>query len=208
MQKPYNLVFLGPQGSGKGTQAQSFSQDLNIAHISMGNILRQASQTDTSLAKILNSGNLVPDEITIELLEKRLKKGDTQKGYILDGFPRTLNQAQKLSDITNLKAVFLIDISDEEAIKRLSGRRTCPQCGAVYHIKHNPPKQENLCDQDNSKLIIRKDDQPQAIKKRLELYHKQIDPIINYYQKKDLLIKINGEQSIEGVTQDIKEKIS
>jgi adenylate kinase len=197
------LIFIGPQGSGKGTQAEIISKKFSIAHISTGELLRNTKgklkkQTDN----YMNKGKLIPDKLMIKILEQRIKKKDCKEGFILDGFPRNIEQAKKLDKITSINKVIEIKISDKQAIKRLEGRRICPKCGANYNLVTSPkPKQKEKCDKCGSKLIKRKDDTKPAIKKRLNIYHKKTESILDYY--KDKVIKINGEQSIDKVSKDI-----
>ncbi len=201
------LIFIGPQGSGKGTQAKIISKKFSIAHISTGELLRSTKgklkqQTD----KYMNKGKLIPDKLMIKILEQRIKKKDCKKGFILDGFPRNIKQAKKLDKITSIDKVIEIKISDKQAIKRLEGRRICPICGANYNIVTSPkPKQQEKCDKCGSKLIKRKDDTKTSIKKRLTIYHKKTEPILDYY--KDKVIKINGQQSIDKVTKNIMKNL-
>jgi len=195
------LVFIGPQGSGKGTQAKIISEKLNIPHISTGDLLRNAEgELKEKINSILNSGKLISDELVLDLLKKRISEDDTKNGFILDGFPRNLKQAKMLKKITKIDKIIEISISDEESIRRLSGRLNCKNCGAIYNINTGPkPKIDNKCDKCNSDLYQREDDKPEAIKRRLETYHKETEPILENYPH----VKIDGEQSIEKVTQDI-----
>lgn len=189
-----NLIFVGPQGSGKGTQAKIISEKLNLDHISTGDLLRNIEgDIKKKVDKYVNKGLLIPDDLMLEILKKQLSEN-----FILDGFPRNLKQAEMLSSIIDIDKVVEIFISDKEAIKRLSGRRTCKKCGAIYNIYTNPPKKD-VCDKCGGELIKRKDDNEEAIKKRLEIYHSETEPILEKYP----VLKINGEQEIEKVTKDI-----
>lgn len=190
------VVFLGPPGAGKGTQSALLGERLSFVQISTGDLLREAVKNGTSLGKkakaFMDEGKLVPDELIIEIIEEKLEHL-YDKNIILDGFPRTIKQAQALDELLkrknrNLNAVILFDISDEEVIKRLSGRRVCPTCGAVYHIIYNPPKNDGLCDRCGSPLIQRDDDKEDVIKKRLEVYHSQTSPLIEYYGNKVVVV--------------------
>jgi len=201
------LLFIGPQGSGKGTQAAIISKEINIPHISTGDLFRAATGTlKEELDSYMNSGKLVPDELTLKILKQRLEHHDCKKGFILDGFPRNLKQAELLEHITKIDKVIEIDISDKEAIKRLSGRVSCEKCKAGYNLVTEPkPKNPHKCDICQGKLIQRADDTEQAIKKRLETYHKETEPILKKYE--NLLITINGEQNIDKITEEILEKL-
>lgn len=204
----YNIIMLGPQGSGKGTQAQLLAQKLNIPAISMGDIIRneikkKKSKIGKTIEPFVKKGELIPLEINNQLLEQRLKQKDAQAGFILDGYPRNITQAKYLDKITDLTHAIEIDISDQESIERLGGRRTCKKCAAVYHIKYNRPKKGNICDKCGGELFIRDDDYPDAIKQRLEIYHKDTEPILDYYKKKGILYKIRGEQNIKDVNKDV-----
>ena len=193
-----NIVMLGPQGSGKGTQAKFISEKFNIPHISTGDIFRKNITEETELGKLassfINKGELVPDEVTNKLVESRIKDDDCNGGFILDGFPRNLSQAEFLDSITNINKSIDIEIPDKEVVFRLEGRRTCTnkECGAIYNVNTSPkPKDESKCDK------------PEAIKKRLEIYHNETSPLIDYYGNKDVLKKIDGMQSIKKVFEDI-----
>lgn len=199
------LIFLGVQGSGKGTQGKIISRRLNITHISTGDLLRSS---EGKLRKVIDSyiskGNLVPDDLILKLLKKRLKKEDCKNGFILDGFPRTMEQARDLDKVAKIDKVIEIFISDEEAIRRVSARWNCEKCGIAYNIITEPkPKQKDKCDKCGSTLSQREDDKPESIKKRLQIYHKEIKPMLEHYDH----IKIDGEQSIEKVAEDILKEL-
>ncbi len=200
-----NIVFIGVQGSGKGTQAKIIAEKLGIVHISTGDLLRSAQgNLKKEVDNYVNVGRLIPDDLMLKILNERLQKSDAQKGFILDGFPRNIEQAKALDKIIKISNAFDIHISDEEALKRLSGRVTCEKCKAGYNLYTAPkPKNPAICDICQGKLIQRADDNPEAIKKRIEIYHKDTEPIIKFYNT----IKVNGEQSIEKVTQDIEKAI-
>ena len=189
-----NLVFLGPPGAGKGTIAKVAKEALGVPHISTGDLFRANIKNETELGKrvkeILASGGLVPDEITIKMVENRLSESDCEKGYILDGFPRTIPQAEALSKMSNVEGVINFVLSEEEIIKRLSGRRMCPSTGRTYHIRFNPPKVEGLDDDTGEPLIQRDDDKPEAIRHRLELYNEATAPLIDYYKAKDVVLDL------------------
>ncbi|MHA1583245.1 MAG: adenylate kinase [Candidatus Baldrarchaeia archaeon] len=211
------IILLGPPGSGKGTQAKLLSKKYSIPHIAMGDILREEVARKTPLGKKVNvymsKGELVPDEIVIEVLKKRLQEADCVDGFILDGFPRTLNQAKALDNMLNelnlkIDAVIYIDVPDEEIMKRLSLRRTCKVCGRIYNLHYNPPKQDGKCDVCGGELIIRDDDKPEVIKNRLKVYNDQTKPLVDYYESHKLLIRINGVDSIDKVFQQIVKELS
>lgn len=190
-------VFLGPPGAGKGTLASEVAKEYGMVHISTGDLFREAIKNGTELGKkikaVIESGALVSDDLTIALLKERLDKNDwTKSGFILDGFPRTIPQADALSSIVKLDCVINLDISDEEVVERLSGRRICSKCGKSFHIKFMKPKKEDTCDSCSASLITREDDKEEAIKKRLDNYTKQTQPLIEYYKGKNLLIDIDA----------------
>ncbi len=211
------VILFGPPGSGKGTQGKMIAEEMGIPHIATGDIMRQAISEGTELGQkvkeFLGRGLLVPDEIVIQIIEERLKKDDTKKGFILDGFPRTVPQAIALDElfeklnIRNYKIIWL-DVSDEEILKRMSGRRTCKVCQSVYNIYSNPPKVEGICDVCGGELVIREDDKEEKVRKRLEVFREQTMPIIDYYQKKNRKIaKIDGVGKLEEIREKIKDEI-
>jgi adenylate kinase len=206
------IVIFGPPGAGKGTQAKFISEEFNVPHISTGDILRENVREGTALGKkakaYMDKGALVPDELLIDIIKERLRKPDTRRGFLLDGYPRTLAQAKALDAILddinkNLDAVVNVDVSANELVRRLAGRMTCRTCQASYHIKSNPPKVPGICDQCGGELYQRADDTEAAIKNRIEVYKKQTQPLIDYYKKKGLLIDIDGEREIDEVRSDI-----
>jgi len=206
------LIFLGPPGVGKGTQAQRLSAQQGIPKISTGDILREAVAKKTALGvqakSFMDSGKLVPDEVVIGIIRERLKEADSQKGFILDGFPRTVPQAEALAsmlrqDGRTIDRVLNFELADEELVRRLSGRRSCPNCQAVYHLEFSPPQKPDLCDQCGGRLIQRSDDQPETIRKRLEVYRSQTVPLIRFYEEQGLLIRIDGLGFPETVFQRI-----
>ena len=207
-----NLVFLGPPGSGKGTQALRVAKELNLTHISTGDLLREAVKNMTELGRqaeeFMNSGNLVPDELIVKLIEEKISNGDEGKGVILDGFPRTIPQAESLKKMfeqnqEHLDSAVLLEVSDEEVVKRLSGRWFCPKCNAGYNYPSNRPKQEGLCDSDGQELLRRPDDDEAVVKNRLDVYKKQTQPIEEFYRQESILKEIKGEQQPDVVFQDI-----
>ena len=191
-----NLVFLGPPGAGKGTMAVRVAEHYGIPHISTGDIFRANIKGETELGKkvkaILDAGNLVPDELTIDLVKDRLTKPDAQKGYILDGFPRTIPQADALAGFSTVAKALNFVLVDEEVVKRLSGRRVHPGSGRTYHVLFSPPKVADVDDVTGEPLVIRPDDQEDAIRNRLEVYRKQTEPLIAYYQSRNLLVDIDS----------------
>lgn len=205
------LLLLGPPGAGKGTQAKFLMSKLKIPQISTGDILRESVKNTTTLGRkakeFMDRGALVPDNLMIELINERLKKKDVKDGYILDGFPRTIPQAEELEKITNLDHVIQLKVPDKDLISRLSGRRTCDKCGEVFHVELNRPKVDGVCDSCDGKLMQRADDNATVIKKRLDAYHNQTNPLVGYYQKKKKLIKIDGTKTPKNIFQLILEVI-
>ncbi len=203
-----NLVFLGPPGAGKGTIAAIAKDDFNIPHISTGDLFRYNIKNETELGKevkaILASGELVPDSVTIKMVEDRFTNDDAKAGFILDGFPRTINQADALAEMKEIDAVINFVLDRETIIKRLSGRRMCKSTGKIYHVIYNPPKVEGIDDETGEALIQRDDDKEDAILNRLEVYQAQTEPLINYYREKGLLIDIDSNQAPEKVLADVK----
>ena len=202
-----NIIIFGPQGSGKGTQAKILSDKFNIPHISTGVIFRTHIKKQTKIGKkiatLINNGDLVPDEITNSIIKKWLKKANAKNGFILDGYPRDLAQAKYLSTITNLTFALEIWISDIVAIERISQRRICSKCKSVYHLVSKPPKNEQTCDICHGDLIVRQDDKPNAVKKRLDLYHSKTESLIEFYKKLKIFHQIDGEKSITKVSEKI-----
>jgi Adenylate kinase (EC 2.7.4.3) len=206
------VILFGPPGSGKGTQGKMIAEEIGIPHIATGDIMRQAISDGTELGlkvkEFVGKGLLVPDEIVIQIIEERLKKDDTKNGFILDGFPRTIPQAVALDELfqkintQNYKVIWL-DVPDEEIVKRISGRRTCKNCQAVYNIYFNPPKVDGICDVCGGELFIREDDKEEKVKKRLEVFREQTLPLIDYYQKKRR--KDNQSERSRGCGRDKRE---
>ncbi len=198
-----NIVLLGPPGAGKGTVAALLKKELGVPHISTGDIFRENIKNGTELGKkvqgIMASGGLVPDEVTIEMVRDRLSKDDTAQGYILDGFPRTIAQAEALCTIDDIDRVINFVLDEEEIVKRLSGRRLCKSTGRIYHIVSNPPKKEGIDDETGEPLIQRDDDKPEAIRHRLEVYRKDTAPLIGFYTEKGLITDIDASVSPEEV---------
>ena len=209
--KPLRVAFFGPPGSGKGTQAKKFAESLGLPHISTGDILRNI-QEDTAnplsqeVAAVMSRGEFVSAELVNRLVADRLKQDDCENGFILDGYPRTLGQAEFLDGIIELGLAILIDVSDAAIVDRMSGRRVCKN-GHTYHIKYNPPKDLSVCDVCGEPLYLREDDNPETVLKRLEKYHQETDAILNRYNEKGILTKVDGEKNIDEVYDQIIEKI-
>ncbi len=203
-----NLIFLGPPGSGKGTQASMLAAEYGLSHISMGDILRQEIKQESDVGKeassFLKNGLLVPDDVVNKIALKAVK-GASGKGFLLDGYPRTQYQAEFLSKNVTIDKVVYIDVPKEDIVKRLSGRLVCKNCGAVYHVKNKPPKQEGVCDACGGELYVRNDDKEETILKRFEVYAKETEPLVEYY--KDKLIRINGAGGLEQVFASIKRSL-
>ena len=202
------LTIMGPPGGGKGTQAEILSEKLGIPHISTGAIIRNAIREKTQLGLIADDyiakGQLVPDELVIDMVSNRLLEKDCKNGYILDGFPRTLPQARAMDEIgIELDFVLNLLVADDVIVTRLSGRRECKACAAPYHIKFNPPKKDGVCDKCGGVLISREDDVPETIRQRLSVYHQQTEPLIGFYKEKELLVDVAGKESIEDTTQEV-----
>ena len=196
-----NLIFLGAPGAGKGTQAEKISEAFNIPQISTGNILREAVKNGTEYglkAKVaMESGALVSDEIVIGILQDRIAKDDCKNGFILDGFPRTVPQAEALDSMgIKIDKVIEIDVPDEKIKNRLSGRRVCEGCGASYHIEYNPSKVEGVCDKCGDKTVIRKDAQPETVLERLAVYHEKTAPLKDYYANQGKLVTVEGQEEV------------
>lgn len=204
-----NTILLGPPGVGKGTAAKKMVSAYGIPQISTGDLLREAVKNQTELGmqakKYMDAGELVPDALVIGMLKDRVAQQDCAKGFILDGFPRTIPQAESL-DASGIRidAVVSLVAPEEVIVERLGGRRDCPKCGAIYHVKNSPPKKEGTCDQCGTALITRDDQKPEVISNRLKVYRTQTEPVIGYYKKKNLLKEINAVQPIDAVFKDIQ----
>lgn len=206
------LIMLGAPGAGKGTQAKKIAEKYGIPHISTGDIFRANIKAGTELGmkakSFMDQGQLVPDEVTIGMLLDRISQDDSKAGYVLDGFPRTIPQAESLTAALKERGEKIdyavnVDVPDENIIHRMSGRRACVGCGATYHIMYNAPKTENICDTCGEKLILRDDDKPETVQNRLRVYHDQTQPLIDYYKKEGVLVEVDGTQDLEKVFQDI-----
>ncbi len=202
------IIMLGAPGAGKGTQAKMLADKYKIPHVSTGDIFRANIKNGTELgtkAKVyMDQGMLVPDELTCDLVVDRIKQDDCKDGYILDGFPRTIPQAEcldKALDALNDKIDFAVNVEvpDENIIRRMSGRRACLSCGRTYHIVYNPPKEEGICDECKKELVLRDDDKPETVEKRLKVYHEQTQPLIDYYRNKGVLAEVDGTRDMQEV---------
>jgi len=207
MKGPLKIAMFGPQGSGKGTQAAMLAEKYNLPALSTGDIFRSEIKKQTDLGKsvesLINGGRLVPDEITNKIVLGELAKEKYKNGFILDGYPRNMNQLAALEKNIGLDWAILLAISDEEVVKRLASRRVCSNCGAIYNILNKPPQKEEVCDLCGEKLLMRDDDKPEAIKKRLAIFHTETEPVLAYYKEKNKLIEIVGAGSIEEVFEEI-----
>lgn len=206
------IVMLGAPGAGKGTQAIKIADKYDIPHISTGDIFRANIKGGTELGQkaksYIDKGELVPDEVTIGMLLDRIAQDDCKNGYVLDGFPRTIPQAESLTEALKSQGdqidfALNIDVPDEAIIERMSGRRACPKCGATYHIVYAAPKTENICDKCGNELIIRSDDKPETVKDRLNVYHQQTEPLIAYYKTAGVLREVDGTQELPKVFEDV-----
>ncbi len=209
------IVFMGPPGAGKGTQAEKLIEELDIPHIATGDIFRQAVSQGTELGQkaksYMDAGQLVPDEVVIGIVEERLSQPDCQDGFLLDGFPRTVKQAEALDEVLKdnpLDKVLYIDVDFEELVERLAGRRICRKCGRSYHVKFNPPQVRGVCDVDGGELYQRDDDTEETARERLEVYLESTRPLVDYYEKKGLLNRINGSQPPEAVFNEIMSAVN
>ena len=206
------IIMLGAPGAGKGTQAKRISDKYEIPHISTGDIFRANIKNGTDLGKkakeYMDQGLLVPDELVVDLVVDRVQKEDCMKGYVLDGFPRTIPQAQGLTKAleslsTAIDYVIDVDVPDEEIVSRMAGRRACLSCGATYHTDYMPSAKGEICDRCDDKLVLREDDKPETVKKRLDVYHEQTQPLIDYYSKMGVLKTVDGTKIMEDVFEDI-----
>ncbi len=212
-----NLVLLGPPGSGKGTQGERLQEDLRLPYYATGDILRAAVRDETELGRMakeyMDRGDLVPDEVIVGVIAERIDSTEARDGFILDGFPRTMPQAEaldaKLEELGRaVTAVLLIDVSDDEVVRRLGGRRTCEENGHVFHVEFNPPQREEVCDLDGSELIVRDDDKPEVIRHRLDQYHAKTEPLVGYYDHRSVLRRIDGSAAPDGVEEEIRRTLA
>ena len=207
-----NIILMGLPGAGKGTQASEIVKKFPIPHISTGDMFRKAIKDETDLGKeaksYMDRGELVPDEVTVGIVKERISEDDAKKGFLLDGFPRTIDQAESLIQIMSeldreIDAVINIEVPEEELMNRLTGRRICEKCGTTYHLVFNPPKVDGICDIDGGKLYQREDDNPETVSNRLSVNVKQSKPILEYYNNKGVLKNIDGSKDIDEVTKDV-----
>jgi adenylate kinase len=207
-----NIILMGLPGAGKGTQASEIVKKFPIPHISTGDMFRKAIKEETDLGKeaksYMDRGELVPDEVTVGIVKERISEDDAKKGFLLDGFPRTIDQAEALNDIMkqldrDIDAVINIEVPEEELMNRLTGRRICPKCGTTYHLVFNPPKEDGVCDLDGEKLYQREDDNPETVANRLNVNVKQSKPILSFYDEKGVLKNIDGSKDINKVTEGV-----
>jgi adenylate kinase len=212
-----NLILLGPPGAGKGTQAERLREDFDVDYIATGDMLRKAVADETELGKkakeYMDRGELVPDDVIIGVILEEVESETGQDGFLLDGFPRTIDQATALDDALarldrKLTAVLLIDAPDDEIVRRLSGRRMCAKSGHVYNVHTDPPKHDEVCDQDGSRLVQREDDREETVRKRLEVYHRQTSPLEHFYEERDLLKRFDGTRSPTEVHDHIRATIA
>ena len=208
------VIMLGAPGAGKGTQAKKIAEKYEIPHISTGDIFRANIKNGTELGNkaksYMDQGHLVPDELTCDLVVDRIKQADCKNGYVLDGFPRTIPQAEALKAALDKMGETIdyaidVEVPDENIVNRMGGRRACPGCGCTYHIEHNPPKVEDICDVCGAKLVLRDDDKPETVTKRLSVYHEQTKPLIDFYKKEGVLREVDGTQDLNDVFQAITE---
>ncbi|HEU4973546.1 MAG TPA: adenylate kinase [Baekduia sp.] len=212
-----NLILVGPPGAGKGTQAERLTEDFNLPYFATGNILRAAVADGTELGRkakaFMDAGELVPDAVIIGVILEALEGDAASDGFLLDGFPRTVPQADALASAIErvgrkLTAVLLIDVDDDEVVRRLSGRRTCVKAGHTYHVEFDPPKHDDVCDQDGSRLVQRDDDKPETIRKRLAVYHDQTEPLVAYYEERELLRRFDGSRAPTEVHDHIRATVA
>jgi adenylate kinase len=212
-----NLILLGPPGAGKGTQAERLQEDFSLAHISTGDMLRAQVAEDTELGRraqeYMSAGELVPDEVILGMIRARITEQDAREGFLLDGFPRNVSQADALAATLTeserrLTAALLIEVPDEDVVRRLGGRRVCTKSGHVYHVEFDPPKREGICDQDGSRLVQRDDDQEETIRRRLEVYARQTAPLIEYYDEAGLLRRFDGRRTPDEVHDHIRATVA
>ena len=206
------IIMLGAPGAGKGTQAIKIAEKYKIPHVSTGDLFRSNISQNTELGmeakQYMDAGKLVPDELTVRMLLDRVSKDDCKNGYVLDGFPRTIAQAEVLEQEVEklhdqIDHAINVEVPDENIVKRMGGRRACTKCGATYHVEHVPPKKEGICDNCGSELVLRSDDAPETVQKRLNVYHEQTQPLIDFYRERGILKQVDGTQDMQAVFADI-----
>lgn len=211
------IILIGAPGSGKGTQAKHLSRELGLPHISTGDILREAVKQGTELGReagpIMASGKLVPDDLMAGIIGERLRQEDARKGFILDGFPRTVAQAEKLGALLEGNGngkleVLYLSVPDEVIVRRIAARRSCPDCGSIYHLENSPPKVSDVCDQCGAGLVARPDDSEEAVRARLEAFHRQTMPVVNFYGSKNALHEIDGTLSVDEVFETVGQSLN
>lgn len=207
------LIMLGPPGAGKGTQAQRIAEEYGMPQVSTGDMLRAARRDGTELgreaAKYMDAGELVPDDVVIGIVEERLTSSDAEEGFILDGFPRTREQAESLEEMSvEIDAVISLVVSEEEVVRRLSGRLNCPECGAAYHEEFDPPAEPGVCDECGAQLVKREDDRPEVVRERLAEYREKTRPLVEFYEEAGLLEEVDGEGTPEEVADRVAEVVS
>lgn len=207
-----NLILLGAPGAGKGTQAEVICDKLNIPAVSTGNILREAIKNETEMGlkakSFIDAGALVPDDVIINIIKERLAEKDCANGFILDGVPRTVAQAEALENMgVNIDKVVDIEVTDENIVKRLSGRRVCSACGASYHLQYKPSREADACDRCSGQLIVRKDDEPSTIIERLKTYHELTEPLVDFYRQRGKLVEVEGQEEVVDTTKLMFEKL-
>lgn len=207
-----NLILFGPPGAGKGTQGEIICETLNIPTISTGAMIRAAIKDGTELGKqaseLIKTGALVPDEVVVGIVKERLAQSDCANGFILDGFPRTIPQAEALDALgVKIDCVLSLEVPDETIVERMSGRRSCPGCGATYHVAYNPSKDGKTCDSCGTELTLRADDKPETVLNRLHVYHTETEPLKDYYQNKNLLKSVTGQANVADTTRLVKEAL-
>lgn len=206
------IILLGAPGSGKGTQAAEICKNHGIPHISTGNILREAikngTETGLKAKEYTDAGKLVPDEVVIGIVDERLRQDDCKNGFLLDGFPRTIPQAEALSKTVEIDVALSIDVPDDAIERRMAGRRFCPGCGETYHVKHNPPEKDGVCDRCEGRLVIREDDREDTVRQRLAVYHEQTEPLCGYYHAKGKLRRVGGGGSVAETTAGVMKALT
>ncbi|ADQ66513.1 adenylate kinase [Halogeometricum borinquense DSM 11551] len=207
-----HILLLGAPGAGKGTQSKRLASEFDLEHVTTGDALRANKDMDISdmdfeydtPREYMESGDLVPDDVVNEIVKTALQEAD---GYVLDGYPRNIEQAEYLTEITDLDAVLYLDVSEEELVERLTGRRVCDDCGANYHVEFAPPEEDGVCDDCGGELIQREDDTEETVRERLTVYHKNTEPVVNHYRDEGVLVEIDGEQTPDGVFDDVAEVV-